>query len=274
MALVDTQRFAIPWRRLRLFFACAAILLLLGLLTRPIEGPAWDYVKSSQPAMQLDAVEDAMGEGLIVGVFGGFRTVIADFLWIQLNLVWEKNDRVKLDAMARLVTSLDPRPDFFWINGSRMIAYDVPHWRISEEGGYDEVSDARQYAINEEQAEQAFRYLRQAMEYHPGNYKFPLEMGQIYLNRLKDEAKAGEWFLKTSQMEGAPFFVERIYAELLRRQGKNDEAYAYLKDLFRRLPDDNPYAQKGIVLERIRELEEDLKVAPLMRFQPDADFLK
>ncbi|HAQ58488.1 MAG TPA: hypothetical protein DCR32_05660, partial [Opitutae bacterium] len=64
-----------------------------------------------------------------------------------------------------------------------------------------------------------------------------------------------------------PYFAARIYGELLRRQGKDAEAYDYLKQLHHDLPDD-PYAQKPIILDRIRELEEELKIPVWQRFQP------
>lgn len=243
------------------------VLLLLGLLTRPVESPAWRVVKAGQPEMNLEAIEGALGQGLVVGVLGGFRAIIADFLWIRTNTIWQRRDRVKLDAMIRLVTTLDPRPDFFWINGSRMIAYDVPNWRIREEGGYSAVPEVRQNAINREQAEQAFDLLDEALEFHPDTAKLYLEKGQIYLIRLDDYVNAAKWFLKASQQDDAPYYAARIYAELLRRQDKDKEAYAYLKDLHHELPN-VPFAQKGIVLERIRELENELEVPFWQRFQP------
>jgi len=106
------------------------VMVVLGVVTRPIEAPAWQVVQARQPEMNLQAIEGALGQGLIVGVLGGFRAVMADFLWIRTNTIWERRDRVKLDAMVRLVTTLDPRPELFWINRARMIAYDVPNWRL------------------------------------------------------------------------------------------------------------------------------------------------
>ena len=94
------------------------LLALLGLLARPIEAPAWKAVMMGQPEINLDALEGTLGQGLIIGVLGGFRAILADFLWIRTNVIWERKDRIKLDSMVRLVTTLDPRPDFFWINGS------------------------------------------------------------------------------------------------------------------------------------------------------------
>ena len=243
------------------------VMVVLGVVTRPIEAPAWQVVKARQPEMNLQAIEGALGQGLIVGVLGGFRAVMADFLWIRTNTIWERRDRVKLDAMVRLVTTLDPRPEFFWINGARMIAYDVPNWRIQEEGGYTDVAESRQQALDHEQAEQAFAMLATAREFHPNKAKLYLETGQIYLNRLKDTANAAKWFLLASQQPDAPYFAARIYGELLRRQGKDAEAYDYLKQLHNDLPDD-PYAQEPIILDRIRELEEELKIPVWQRFQP------
>lgn len=252
--------------RIRRILSIVIILVVIGMLTRPIEAPAWETVKSGQPEMNLEEIEGALGQGLVVGVLGGFRAILADFLWIRTNTIWERRDRAKLDAMVRLVTTLDPRPEFFWINGSRMIGYDVPHWRIAEEGGYQDVSESRQRAIDLDQADQAFDLLDKALEFHPGRSKFYMEKGNIYLNRLKDDANAAIWFLKASQQDDAPYFIARIYAQLLRKQSLDTEAYAFLKDLYVELPD-VPYAQKNIILERIRNLENDLKIPSWERFQ-------
>ena len=243
------------------------ILALIALLARPIEAPAWKEVKAGQFEVNLEALEGALGQGLVIGVLGGFRAILADFFWIRTNTIWERKDRAKLDSMVRLVTMLDPRPDFFWINGSRMIAYDVPNWRILEEGGYSDVPEERQQAIDLEQSAQAFDLIDQALDFHPGNAKLYLEKAQIYLNRLKDDANAAKWFLQASQQNDAPYFAGRIHAELLRKQGLDKEAYDFLKNLHAELPE-TPFAQKGIILERILDLEKTLKIPSRERYMP------
>lgn len=259
--------------RLRAVLLTLVFLLVLGLLTRPLEVTAWKRVQAKQPELNLAGMEGALGQGVIVGMLGGFRAVMADFLWIQTNTVWEDRERAKLDTMIRLVTSIDPRPLFFWTNSARMIAYDVPHWRIREEGGYQAVPKSRQKEIDLEQAEKAFAYIRRALKFHPDDPRLFLEIGQIYLNRLDDPVQAAPWFLRASEQPGAPYFAARIYAELLRRQGKNAQAYDFLKGLFRRLPDGDPRAQKGIILARIRELEQTLGIADVECFRPgEGDF--
>ena len=253
--------------RLSRIVSILLLFVLLGLLARPIEAPAWKAVKAGQSEMNLEALEGALGQGLVIGVLGGFRAILADFLWIRTNAIWERKDRAKLDSMVRLVTTLDPRPDFFWINGSRMIAYDVPNWRIREEGGYSDVPEERQQAIDLEQSSKAFDLIDQALDFHPGNAKLYLEKAQIYLNRLKDDANAAKWFLQASQQDNAPYFAGRIHAELLRKQGLDEEAYDFLKNLHSELPN-TPFAQKGIILERILDLEKALKIPSWERFMP------
>lgn len=242
------------------------VLILTSRLLAPVEQPAWETVKARQVELGMEEIEGALGQGLVLGIFGGFRTVIADFLWIQMNQSWRQKERAKLNATLQLVTTLDPRAEFFWINGARMLAYDVPNWRIQQEGGYRVVPESRQQELDREQAEQAFVLLRRAQQYHPDNPKITMEFAQIYLNRLKDHAQAAEWFLKASKQDGAPFYAARIYAELLRRDGLDREAYEFYKQLFLDLPDDNAFAQKPVVLERIRELELELEIPIYERF--------
>jgi tetratricopeptide (TPR) repeat protein len=149
-----------------------------------------------------------------------------------------------------------------------MIAYDVPNWRIREEGGYQEVPESRQQEIDQEQAQQAFSLISKALEFHPESPRLYLEIGQIYLNRLDDPENAAPWFLKASKQPDAPRYAARIYAELLRRQGKQSEAYKFLVGLHAELPDDDPYARKNIVLERIRDLEQALQIPIPERYHP------
>ena len=259
-----------PWCvRVRRLCVALLALLLLGLVARPLESRAWQVVKARQPEMNLAVIEGGLGQGLVLGVLGGLRTIIADGVWIRANTLWERRDRVKLDALLRLATNLEPRAEFFWINGARMLAYDVPHWRIREEGGYALVSERRQQAIILEQVQQACAMLERARRFHPQHAKLYLETGQIYLNRLQDYAQAAKWFQLAVQQPDAPYYAARIYAELLRRLGKDAEAYTFLKQLYRELPD-HPGAQKDVILERIQQLEVSLKVPLWERFQSPA----
>jgi len=248
----------------------AAVLAIAGLATSPIERRAWGEVKRLQPELNLADVEEALGQGMVLGLLGGMRTIIADFVFLRANYYWERRDRTNTEALVALTTSIDPRPLFFWINGARMIGYDVPVWRIKERGGFDEVPQVVQDEIFAEQGRRALAMMDRAARFHPDDYRIPLEKGQLYLNKLKDLETAAEYYRQVGEMEDGPYFASRIYAELLRRMGRLEEAYAFLKDLHRELPPPSvePRAARNVVLERIRELEDELEIAEHERFEP------
>ncbi|HSI07390.1 MAG: tetratricopeptide repeat protein [Rariglobus sp.] len=260
-------------------FLVVVVLAITGAVVRPFEEPAWQFVRAKQPALKLDSLQGALGQGVTVGLLGGFRAIVADFFWIQTNSVWEDTDLPATQTFIKLVTAIDPRPLYFWQNGARMIAYDMPNWRITEEGGYDKVPKARQRQIDEEQSGVALRYLNEAFGHHPDSALLYVEIANVYLNRLKDSASAAEAYRNASKQPNAPFFAARIYAELLRRMGRNAEAYAWLKQLYPTLPK-APDAARGItefqvesamapvVMERIRELEKELNIPEGESFKP------
>ena len=257
-----------------------ATLVVTGWAIRPFEDPAWQAVRAQQPAVKLDSLQGALGQGVTVGLLGGFRAIVADFFWIKTNSVWADNDLPSTQTLIKLVTAIDPRPLYFWQNGARMIAYDMPNWRIMAEGDYDTVSKAEQRHIDQEQSTVAINYLNEGFGYHPDSALLYIEIANVYLNRLKDANAAAEAYLKAARQPDAPYFVARIYGELLRRQGRNAEAYAWLKQLYPTLPKITPGAKTQpspaeiemgmapVVLERIRELEKELKIPASQSFRP------
>ena len=256
---------------LRPFRAGAVValgLLTVGVALRPLEAPAWALIRAGQPALRLESLKDALGQGVTVGLLGGFRAIVADLFWIRTNSIWETNDLPGTQTSIKLVTAIDPRPLYFWLNGSRMIAYDMPNWRIDKAGGYDAVPEAVKRRFDEEQSAVGIRYLQNALEFHPGDPLLILEIANVHLNRLKDVETAAKFYLEATRHPDAPFYAARIHAELLRKLGRNAEAYAFLKQLHPTLPAEDIGAQSDVVLGRIRELEEELSIPEAARFQP------
>lgn len=259
------------WRKGRVVVVAVLTLFLVGLLTSSFERPIWNEVKATQPELNLRQVEGALGQGLIIGLLGGFRTIISDFLFIRANTHWEDRDRPNTEAMLNLVTAIDPRPMFFWLNGARMMAYDMPSWEVRELGGYDAVPKSVEEKIKAEYAQLGLDYISKAEAFHPDDFRVPLEKAQIYLNRLNDTETAATYYKEVAEMDGAPYYANRIYAEMLKRSGRPDEAYKHLVELYPTLPTDDFRASQDVVLERIRELEDDLNIPSFNRFpvQPD-----
>ena len=210
------------------------------------------------------------GAGALFGWLGGFRALAADFLWLRLYAGWEERDLPGTQTLIGAVVAVDPRPMYFWLNGARMLAYDLPVWRIGAEGGYEVVTAERRKKIETEQARLALRHLESARRVQADPVPLWIEQANIELNKLGDVAAAAASYRRAWEAPGGPYYAARIYAELLKRQGRNAEAYAWLRDLHRKLPRDDEAADAPLVLARIRELEKVLAVAPADRYRaPD-----
>lgn len=245
-----------------------AVLLVLGLALSPLQSRVWGEVKSFQPEMKLADVEEALGQGVVIGLLGGFRTLIADFVYLRASHYWEKRDRANTEALLALTTAIDPRPMWFWLNGVRMISYDIPVWRIRERGKWEEVPPAIRDRIYEEQVERAMAMLDRAEKFHPNDNRIPLERARIYYDKTQNYELAAKYYKQVMEMPDAPRYAARIYANALDKLGRTREAYYFLRDLYPTLPPSEvePAASREVVLERIREFEEDLDLPSFERF--------
>lgn len=241
-------------------------LALTGALMRRIEAPLWAVLRAEQPALRLDSAGAAAGQGVTLGLLGGFRAIVADFTWLRLHVLWEQRDLPATDTLLRLVTAVDPRPLYFWVNGARIIAFDMTAWRIAAAGGYAALPAAQQERIGAEQARLAIRRLDEAMAFHPANAALWVERANIELNRLHDVAAAAASYRRASEQPGAPDYAARLHAELLKRLGRKAEALAWLIRLHPQLPPADEAT--AVVLGRIRDLEQELRVPPAARYRP------
>jgi len=244
-------------------------LALTGVVMRWIEAPLWTALRAEQPALRLDSVGASAGQGVTLGLLGGFRAIVADFTWLRLHVIWEQRDLPATEGLLRLVSAIDPRPLYFWLNGARIVAFDMTAWRIAAGGGYDAVPPAQQERMGAEQARLAIRRLDDAMAYHPASAVLWIERANIELNRLHDTAAAAASYRRAWEQPGAPAYAARLHGELLRRLGRKAEALAWLIRLHPELPTEDEGTET--VLGRIRELERELSVPLMQSYRPKTD---
>ncbi len=234
------------------------------LALRPIEAPVWMALRAEQPALRLATAGAMAGQGLTLGVLGGFRAIAADFCWVRVFVIWEQRDLPATETLLRLVTAIDPRPVYFWLNGARVVAYDMTAWRIAAAGGYEATTKEEQERLSVEQARLALHRIEEAMAFHPNNAELWIERGSIELNRLHDPLAAAESYGRAWAQPGAPYYAARLRAEMLRRAGRKADALAWLVQLHPQLRPGDEAAGADLVLGRIRDLEKELGV-PLER---------
>ncbi len=234
--------------------------LVTGILVQPLEQALWGRVRENQPALQLSEVEGAAGQGIIIGLLSGARALLADLVWIRGYSAWVENDVDRCSALINLAVGIDPRPLFFWINGGRTLAYDLPVWRVEQAGGGGKVPDLVVERIVQDQAGRALGFYRKGLLYHQENPWLLVDMANIYQRKLNDMDEAARYYRLAAEVPDAPYFAGRVYGELLRRLGRTREAYDWLVQLYPTLPDDDPSALKKTVLKRIQELERELEI--------------
>jgi hypothetical protein len=235
---------------------------------RPLARPVEAALRAAQPERRAASLTAMAGQGLMLGVLGGFRAITADLTWVRVFAIWEQHDLPATETMLRLVTAIDPRPVYFWLNGARIVANDMTAWRVAAAGGYDAVPVAEQQRLAAQQGRLALRRLDEARAFHPGNVDLWIERASIELNRLHQPLAAAESYRRAWALPGAPYFVARLHAEMLRRAGHPAEALAWLVRLHPQLPAGDETAGADLVLARIRDLERELGVPAARAYHP------
>jgi hypothetical protein len=174
-------------------------------------------------------------------------------------VAWEKRDLPGTQTLVQLVTAIDPRPAYFWINGARILAHDLSTWRFEAAGG-DAAGRAVEQRIDREQGALALQHLDAALTFHPANPDLWIERAAIQLTRMRDVLAAAESYRRAWELPRAPYYAARLHAEMLRRAGRRDEALQWLVRLHPTLPVGDPGADRDVVLARIRDLERELGV--------------
>ncbi len=146
----------------------------------------------------------------------GLRRVAAGWSWVQARRAWEaENPRVFRQSLLAAV-GWRPEHRTYWIEGARILAFDVPQWR----GGGS--------AERRRGAEEALRFLAEAERLHPMAFEIPWEIGWLRGWVLADLEGADRALARAAALAPFPRPVVRLRAAALRRLGRNAEANALL----------------------------------------------
>ena len=221
------------------------VLIVGGFPLRAIE--SWNGPGGRLTSPQL-AAGAAQGGALLM--LGGMRALPASYCWLRANLAWERRDAAATAGLIELTVRWDERPLYYWLNGARMLAYDLPEWRR------DPLAPLAWHArAREEYAQKALRLLQQGVSRHGPAPALYIEMANIHLRRRHDRESAAHFYRLAAEQPGAPFYAARIHGELLRELGRPREALAWLRQQLPRLSAADPQARREVVVERIQALE-------------------
>lgn len=239
-------------------------LLVAGAAKLPFEHRA----AAERRALHLHApdldlgLREQIGQLGFVAALSGFRSVVADALFIQAHVAWERTEWSRVLLLFRQVTTLQPRGILFW---------DMAAWHMAWNASAAAMNDEHQprLALRMKAQRQYFDlgrdFLERGIKNNPDQPQLYEALARLYRDKYFDHARAAEFFDKTAEKPHAPSYVRRFAAyELSYCARREREAYDRLHDLYaegekERLP---------TLIKRLKFLEEKLNI-PVDQRIPD-----
>lgn len=209
------------------------------------------------------ALRDQIGQlGLIAGL-SGFRSLVADVLFVQAHVAWERTEWGRVLLLFRQVTTLQPRAILFW---------DTAAWHMAWNASAAALRDPTQprLALRIKAQREYFRlgkdFLERGIKYNPDRPQLYEALARLYRDKYNDHERAAEFFAKAAGLPGAPSYAKRFAAyELSYCEDREKEAYDRLHALYaagesERLP---------TLIRLLKDLEIKLAIPPDQRI-PDS----
>ena len=235
-------------RKYLAYLAVAGLLLAFGALRLPVESRmAREQRGNSSSSVSVDlSLRAKIGQLGFLAALSGFRTLVADLLWIQANADWQRVEYGPMNLIFNTVTTLTPHNINFWDESSWYMAYNASVAAMEDR---KQPSLARRLQAQHQYFIIGVDFLKRGIANNPGSYLLHQSLGIIYRDKLNDPCDAATEFDKAAALRGAPSYTKRFAAYSLSHcPGHEREAWEKLRKLYEMGPQ-----------ERLPTLETDLK---------------
>ena len=238
------------------FVLVAALLLVFGGIKLPIEHKLTDEHRQ----LHFRGVEfnlglrEQIGQLGFVAALSGFRSLVADVLFIQAHVAWERTEWGRVLLLFRQVTTLQPRAILFW----DMAAWHMA-WNASVAAFNDPSQPRRALRVKAQREYFALGkdFLERGISNNPEKPQLYETMARLYKDKYNDHVHAWEFFAKAAALPGAPTYDKRFAAyELSHCEGRERQAYTEL----RRLYDMGEKERLPTLITRLKFLENKLNI--------------
>jgi hypothetical protein len=199
----------------------------------------------------------------LVAALGGFRSLVADFLFIQAHVAWERTEWSRVLLLLREATALKPHAILFW---------DMAAWHMAWNASAAALNDPAQprVALRIKAEREYFAlgkdFLERGIRNNPDRSELYEALARLYRDKYKDHARAAEFFAKAATKPGAPSYAKRFAVyELSFCEGREQEAYDELRRFY--FAGENERAPT--LIARLKFLEDKLNIPPDQRI-PDS----
>src|SRR6184192_446747 len=200
------------------------------------------------------ALRDEIGQlGFIAGL-SGFRSMVADVLFVQAHVAWERTEWGRVLLLFCQVTTLQPRAILFW---------DMAAWHMAWNASVAAMNDRTQprLALRVKAQREYFAlgkdFLERGIQNNPDRPQLYEALARLYKEKYKDHERAAEFYAKAAALPDAATFDRRFSAyELSYCEGREREAYERLRGLY----DEGEQERLPTLITRLKFLEDKLNI--------------
>jgi hypothetical protein len=231
--------------------------LVFGCARVPME----HALSQSQRQLHFHAVNfnldlrEQMSQLGFVAALSGFRSLVADALFIQAHVAWERTEWGRVLLLFRQVTALQPRTLLFW---------DMAAWHMAWNAGTAALNDPSQPRLalrikaQRDYLQLGRDFLERGIKNNPERPQLYEALARLYRDKYRDHEHAAEFFARAATLPGAPDNAKRFAAyELAQCGGREREAYGRLRALY----DSGEKERLPTLLRHLKELEIRLDIA-------------
>ena len=249
----------------RILFALAIILVFGGLKLPPERALALQHRQAHVGDVELNLdLREKIGQLGFVAALSGFRAMLADFLFVQAYVAWERTEWGRVLFLFRQVTALQPHVPLFWDTAAWQMAWNASAAAINDRS---QPRQALRVKAQREYFALGKDFLERGIKNNPRNPKLYESLARLYREKYNDHARASEFYRKAADQPGAPGYDRRFSAyELSYCEGWEPQAYIQL----RRLYDESERERLPTLITRLKFLENKLNIPQGQRI-PDPE---
>jgi len=254
----------------------ALVLVLAGAMKAPFEASLAADRPASQIALSVK-MREQIGQGLSLALLGGFRALVADFLWIAAHVAWEDHRWFTMQQDFEIVTLLQPRAIYFWDMASWHLA-----WNASHAAAFDPAEPRLAARVRNQRLwiRAGCELLERGIQNNPDSAYLHERLGWMLHDKAGDICGAADAALKAVKLctdwrmdylrRLAGYWLEQCARE--KNPARLREAYDYWRDLWLKEHAKHPREQWSTIdkniANRIQRLEHELAVPDAERIFP------
>lgn len=228
VAVIRESRAWLSWRQV----VAALVILLFGWVRlAPESRLTRENHAASFGNTQLNlALRDKVGQLGFLAALSGFRTLLADVLWIEAHVEWERHEYGRMNLLLGTVTTLAPRNATFW---------ELSSWHMAFNASVAVMEDRKEpkLAVRLKAQHEYFilgkDYLERGIANNPDSYSLHQALGLLYKEKLYDHCAASAEYTKAAACPRAPGYEKRFAAyEMSKCPGHEREAWKMLRTIY------------------------------------------